>query len=366
MSSTRLTIDLDALAHNFHALAREAAGAEVAPVLKADGYGLGAAEVGRRLAVEGARRFFVARLDEGEALRRALGPGPVIHVLDGLAAGSARRLAEAGLSPVVHSLPQVEAAAAALAGGLGLSVGLQVDTGMNRLGLDPAEAQAIAQRREPGRALAFDLVMSHLGSAHDPADPRNAEQLARFRRARAMFPEAKASLSASAGVFLGPDYRFDIVRPGVSLFGGGPRERPDPRIAAVVRLEAPVIDIRRVAAGELIGYGARARAERPMRLAILAAGYADGVIRAARGQGRAVVDGRSFPFVSVTMDLIAVDIGEARLSVGDMAELLGPDVLLDDLAAAAGTVAHEVLVRLSTRAERRYAAAPARLSARRG
>lgn len=353
----RLTIDLDALAENHAMLRAEAAGAEVAPVVKADGYGLGAVQVARRLWSEGARSFFVARLEEGEALRTGLGADrpAAIYVLDGLTPGSGPRVAAAGLTPVLTSLPQVSEAAA-FARGLGrpFAAGLHIDTGMNRQGVTVDEARALAQSTDRLRGLDLELVMSHLGSAPDPADAHNARQLERFLTVRALFPEARASLAASAGVFLGPEYRFDMVRPGISLYGGGPLERPDARLQAVARLSAPILDIRQVQAGERIGYGSKVVAERATRVAVVAAGYADGVIRAGLGGGYAWYAGARRRLLIVNMDILAIDLGAAEARIGEEVELLGPNALLDDLATAAGTVAHEVLVRLSRRARRVY------------
>lgn len=344
----RLTIDLNALAHNRAVLAAEARGAEIAAVVKSDGYGLGAGPVSRRLWSEGTRSFFVARTAEGEALRMDLGDRVAdIYVLDGLLGGTAGRLAGANLTPVLSTSVQ---AAEAVAQGLG-RVALHIDTGMNRQGLTLREARALAAA--PGR-LDITLVMSHLGSATDPAEPRNPEQLARFHEARALFPQAHASLAASAGGFLGPDYRYDLVRAGISLYGGGPEERPDPRLKAVATLTAPIVDIRDLSAGDRVGYGASFTADHPMRVAVVAAGYTDGVIRAARGHGYAWAAGARRPLLAVNMDILVLDLGDGAAQVGDEVELLGANVPVDDLAQAAGTVAHEVLVRLSRRAERVY------------
>jgi len=354
--SARLTLDLDALAANHAVLRETAAGAEVAPVLKSDAYGLGAGPVARRLWAEGARTFFVARLAEGVALRATLGPErpAAIQVLDGFPRGAGPTLAAAGLTPALSSLPQIDAAAAfAAAQGRRLAVTLHVDTGMNRQGLGLPEVRALAQSPDRLRGLDVDLLMSHLGSGSEPENPRNARQLVQFLEARALFPEARASLAASSGIFLSPDYRFDLVRPGISLYGGGPREIRDPRIRAVATLTAPILDIRTVAPGEAIGYGESVRVERPTRLAVVAAGYSDGVIRAAKG-GCAWFAGARRRLLAVNMDILAIEIGDTPAAPGDEVELLGPNALLDDLAAAAGTVAHEVLVRLSLRAERTY------------
>jgi alanine racemase len=356
-SSARLTIDLDALADNYAVLKAQAGGAEMAPVVKGDGYGLGAGAIARRLWIEGARRVFEAPMTEGEALRGALGPDhpAIIYVLDGFTAGSGPRLAAADLTPALTSLPQIDAAQAfAARSSRPLAVGLHVDTGMNRQGLTRDEVRAVAQSPDRLQGLDVGLIMSHLGSATEPAHPRNVAQLARFRPVRALFPQATASLSASAGIFLGPDYRFDLVRPGVSLYGGGPEERPDPRLQAVVTLEAPILDIRNIAAGEMVGYGSSVVVDRPTRVAIVQAGYADGIVRKGKGLGRAWYAGALRPMLIVTMDLIAIEIGDTVAQPGDQVELLGPHALVDDLAAAAGTVAHECLVRLSERAERVY------------
>ncbi|MDP2213704.1 alanine racemase [Phenylobacterium sp.] len=354
-SRARLSIDLDALAHNYHAIAAEAAGAETAPVVKADGYGLSAGPIARRLWAEGARTFFVARLAEGEALRRELDHRAArILVLDGFTAECGPRLCASDLMPVLNSVEQV-AAAIAFAAGLDapLPCALQADTGMNRQGLAPGQAQALAG--SGGLAgLTVDLVMSHLGSGAIPDHPRNRQQLAAFREIRALFPAAQASLAASAGAFLGPDYRFDLVRPGISLYGGGPTERPDPRLRAVARLEAPILDIRQLSAGDYVGYGTTIQTDHATRVALVGAGYADGVIRASRRSGQAWAAGALRRLYIVDMDLTVVDLGDGEAAPGDMVELLGPHALLDDLAHAAGSIAHECLVRLSSRAQRIY------------
>jgi len=347
----RLTVDLAALDRNFRTLSAVAAGAEVAPVVKADGYGLGAARVSRRLWESGARSFFVARLDEGEALRKGLGETrPArIFVLDGLVPGTAERVRRSDLIPILADPGQVEAARQA---GPQLAVGLHVDTGMNRQGLSPDDLAGITRGGSAG--LKPVLLMSHLGSATLPGDPRNALQLARFREARSWLPDLPASLAASAGTFLGPEWRFDMVRPGVSLFGGGPFERPDPRIEAVATLDAPVLYVRTVEAGEWLGYGSGLRMARSTRIAVVAAGYADGLLRRGGGRAEAWFAGARRPVRIINMDLLAIEIGETPAKPGDRVELMGPNLLVDDLAAATDTVAHECLVRLSTRARRSY------------
>lgn len=354
-TAARLTIDLDALAANYAMLRHVAGGVEAAPVVKADGYGLGAALVAGRLWREGARRFFVARLSEGVALRQALGPDrqAVIYVLDGFSPGAEAALSGFNLTPVLNSLDQVRLGAKWAATQADRPpAALQVDTGMNRQGMTPEQVTAMV--REPEALAAFDLklVMSHLGSATLPSVPRSELQLQRFRPIRALFPGVPGSLAASAGIFLGPDYHFDLVRPGISLFGGGPEETPDRRLKAVATLEARICDVREVASGETVGYGENTVLERPTRLAVVSAGYADGYIRRAKGLAMAWFKGALRPVISVTMDLISIDIGNTPAAPGEWVELMGSHAHIDHLAAASETVAHEWLVRLSARADR--------------
>jgi alanine racemase len=341
-AGARLTIDLDALAAN-HALLRRVAGtAEVAPVVKADAYGLGMAPVARRLVAEGARTFFVARVAEGEALRAVVGREPVIYVLDGCPPGAADQLVAAALTPVINSADQAREWGQR-------PCALHVDTGLNRLGVTPGEAAVLA-----ASGLAVELLTSHLSCADIRGHPMTERQRQDFAALRAVFPKARASLANSSGLFTGEDYRFDLVRPGITLYGGGPFEASDARIRTVVTFEAPILQVRAVEPGGHVGYGAGFTAEGAMKVAIVAAGHADGVLRGAYPNGFAWFAGaRRRMLGRISMDLVAIDVGgcdEAR--PGAMVELLGPNALLDEVAAAAGTISYEVLTRLSLRAER--------------
>jgi len=343
--AARLTIDLDALTANYATLVRQAAGAEVAPVVKADGYGLGAAPVARRLVAEGARSFFVARVGEGAALREALGAGPDIHVLDGCPEGAAPTLKAAALIPILSTTEQVAAWADAGGG----AAALMIDTGLNRLGVSVAEAGGLAGQN-------FTLVMSHLACADTPADPMNRLQLGRFVQAAALFPKARRSLAASDGLFLGPDFTFDLVRTGICLYGGGPEGAPDPRILPVATFEAPILQVRDLCPGDTVGYGAAFTAERATRGAVVAAGYADGVLRASSPKAYGSVGGVPCPVLGrLSMDLTVFDVTDCpEARPGAMLEVVGPHVPVDTAAAAAGTIAYELLTRLGARAERLY------------
>lgn len=337
-----LTVDLNALAANFHTL-EAVGGAPVHPVVKADGYGLGAEACARRLMAEGARTFFVARTSEGERLRTALGGEPTIYVLDGCLSGRAARLHAANLRPVLNTGAQLAEWRAAGGG----ACGLQIDTGMNRLGFRPEDA--------PTPFEGLDLVLSHLACADDPAEPMNARQRDVFAAAVARYPGVVRSFANSSGTFLGPDYAFDAVRPGICLYGGGPEGQPDKRIRAVATLAAEVLQVRDVPAGESVGYSRGFLAARPTRIATCASGYADGLLRSYSPDGRVFVAGEMRPIVGrVSMDVCAVDVTGLDVAVGDTVELFGANRMLDDAAGAAGTIAYELLTSITARVPRVY------------
>ena len=337
-----LAVDLNALAHNFRAL-EAVAGVPVHPVVKADAYGLGAVAVSKRLIAEGARTFFVARAAEGRGLRAALGTEPTIYVLDGCVTGAAPVLKTAGLRPVLNHDAQIADWRAAGGG----PCGLQIDTGMNRLGFRPEAAP------EPFEGL--DLVLSHLACADDPTEPMNRRQRDAFEAVCARYPGAIRSFANSGGVFLGRDYAFDAVRPGISLYGGGPEGRPDDRLKAVATLSAEILQIRDVPADDSVGYSRGFVADQPRRIAICAAGYADGVLRRYSPNGVVWLAGALRPILGrVSMDVIAVDVTGAEAVIGDRVELFGPNRMLDDAGAAAGTMSYELLTSVTARVPRIY------------
>ena len=358
-----LTVRLGAIAANYRSFRRLAAPAAVAGVVKANGYGMGAAEVATTLAGAGCDTFFVARLEEGVALRPLL-PKARIFVLDGAPPDSLPALIRHRLTPVLNS-PTDIASWSAAARGKSLEAALHVDTGMNRLGLSASElADLAANWRKRLAGLELVLVMSHLACGDTPKAKMNAAQLSRFRTALAMLPPAPASLAASGGVLLGRDYLFDLVRPGIGLYGGHPQpgagENP---MEAIAILSARILQLRRIDKGESVGYGAIFHAKRPSMLATVALGYADGVRRSLSnngtpGHGMASFAGSRVPMVGrVSMDLVSLDVSaipSAKIKIGDTVEFLGDTVLLDDVAEAAGTNAYEILTGLGSRLPRRY------------
>lgn len=351
----RLTVDLNALRTNWRIFADLAGDGEAAAVVKADAYGCGAHEVATALAHEGARTFFVATLAEGLDLRATLGDAHAIYVLNGPSTADVGAFGPARLFPVLNSLDQIGLWKAA---GAPVAAGLHIDTGMNRLGLNIAEAGAA---RDALARIDVPLVMSHLACASAPEHPLNQRQRERFAEAAQLFPGARKSLAATAGAFGGADFRFGLLRPGIGLYGDNGLDAPAPTLAVVATLDAPILQVRDIPAGSTVGYGASFAAPHQMRTATIALGYADGYLRAASGRGYGVLAGARCPVLGrVSMDLITLDVTAAggAAEVGARVEMLGPNVPLRDLAAASGTASYEVLTNL-TRVSRRYGGAVA-------
>lgn len=355
--SAILHIDLAAIAENWRLLAARAAPGAVAGVVKANAYGLGADKVAPALRAAGCRHFFVAHLAEGIALRETLGSGPMIAVLNGFAPGAD---GDAALVPVLNSLGDVLAhAAAGRSAGQARRALLHLDTGMARLGLDAAEQARLVADHSLLAGLDLLYVMTHLACADEPDHPLNAEQAARFDRACSVLPKFKRSFANSSGLFLGADYASDLARPGCALYGINPTPGLPNPLRQVLRLEAPVLQIREIPAGASVGYGASFMAARPSRIATIAVGYADGYLRSLSGQGGAAYRGLMLPLVGrVSMDLITLDVTDVPgLVPGDAVTLIGGAAPSpDDLAARAGTIGYEILTSLGARYRRAYGA----------
>lgn len=363
-----LTIDLDRLKTNYRIVAERSLPAEAAAVVKADAYGLGIAQVVPALLSAGCRRFFVAQPHEGIAAR-ALAPEADIYVLSPLlGAEQTATLKQHRLIPVLNTPTDLTIwEAEGWSDGRALPCAVHVDTGMNRLGLSPAEAESFARDNALTGALDVALVMSHLACADDPAHPLNARQCEAFQRVRGLFAGIEASLANSAGIGLGGDFLCDLTRAGIALYGG--RAGPGTPLQAVATLEARILQIRSVRAGETVGYGATVRLDRDTVLAVVSCGYADGYHRAISGSGVAMrratplggfgfAAGRRVPVVGrISMDLTCFDITDIEpdtLGRGDLIELFGPNLSIEDAAAAAGTIGYELLTSLGQRYHRVY------------
>jgi alanine racemase len=357
-----LTIDLDALAANYHRVRQLARSAECAAVVKADAYGLGMEQTAPILWKAGCKTFFVATLGEAKALRKLL-PKAIIYVFAGLMPRTASLFRKLDLRPVLNSAEEIKEWAAYCAeAGERLPCAVHIDSGMNRLGLSADDVEAVAGA-DLWSAFDLSLVMSHLACADEPEHPKSEAQRKLFDRLRARLPTALASLANSAGILLGRAYAYDLVRPGIALYGGHPRFAGENPFQPVVELRGRILQVREVVPGETVGYGASRTLGRASRLAIVSAGYADGIFRALSAkdgeEGFTVYVGPHPAQVlgRVSMDLITVDVTdvpEAASRRGAFVELIGPSVSAQEFAARAGTIDYEVLTNLGRRATRRY------------
>ena len=341
MSTGHITIDLDAIIANWRALDKMSK-SETAAVVKADGYGLGAGRVAKALAKAGARKFFVAVAEEGAILRQALAEGPQINILSGHMSGDTDMIGDLDLTPMLNSIDQISRHFEALPGH---AFGIQLDTGMNRLGMEWDEWGAIA---EIALAQHPTLVMSHLACADEPDHPMNAFQLDVFNQMTDGISVPR-SLAATGGILLGKDYHFDMTRPGIGLFGGLPFENA----RHVVQMDLPVIQIRNLNAGEVVGYGNAWQAERPSRIATISAGYADGLLRSMSDKATLYYGDEPCPLVGrVSMDLLTVDVTDLSEDPHALT-ILGTQQTVDQLARVAGTIGYEILTSLGNRYTRR-------------
>ena len=341
MSTGHITIDLDAIIANWLALDKMSK-SETAAVVKADAYGLGAGRVAKALAKAGARKFFVAVAEEGAILRQALGEGPQINILSGHMSGDTDMIGDLDLTPMLNSIDQISRHFEALPGH---AFGIQLDTGMNRLGMEWDEWGAIA---EIALAQHPTLVMSHLACADEPDHPMNAFQLDVFHQMTDGISVPR-SLAATGGILLGKDYHFDMTRPGIGLFGGLPFENA----RHVVQMDLPVIQIRNLNAGEVVGYGNAWQAERPSRIATISAGYADGLLRSMSDKATLYYGDEPCPLVGrVSMDLLTVDVTDLSEDPHALT-ILGTQQTVDQLARVAGTIGYEILTSLGNRYTRR-------------
>ena len=355
----RLSIDLAAICDNWRYLkGRLKPGCTCSAVVKADAYGLGAVPVAVALFRAGCRLFFVATLDEAVILRRALPIEAEIAVLHGLVRGEEALYAAQRLIPVLNRMDELDCWRVASArAGAPLPAIVHIDTGMKRLGFSGAELEQL--QREGCEGIDVLYVMSHLACSDEKDHPKNAEQLENFRTALSFFPSVRASLASSSGIFLGEAMHFDLVRPGVALYGINPQPGAPNPLKTVVTLEAEVLQVVKALPGETTGYGAGHVFNAPTRLATLGIGYADGYFRNfSNGRGHVAIGGVMAPVVGrVSMDLVTVDISalpDGAVVAGHKAEVIGPHRRVDDLAQEAGTIGYEVLTALGRRHIRDY------------
>jgi alanine racemase len=351
-----LTIDLGAIFDNYRALALKVMPADCAAVVKADAYGCGLEPVTRTLSRAGCKTFFVAHLDEARQVRK-LAPEAAVYVLNGYTDGSGPGFMEAYAQPVISSSVELAewdhfVSTSGWSGG----AGLHVDTGMNRLGLSIDEIAAVAARMQSENH-GLTLLMSHFACADQAGHPLNDQQIRQFREIRTLFRGIPGSLANSAGIFLDQSAYCDLVRPGCALYGVNPTPgRPNP-MKPVIDLKARILQIRQVPRNATVGYGATWTAKRTSRIAVIAAGYADGIPRAEHALDRSVLVGEHrCPIVGrISMDLFTVDVTELPVSAvqrGMLVTLIGGALDLDTVGAQAGTIGYEILSSLGRRYHR--------------
>jgi alanine racemase len=359
LAAAVLTIDLDAIVENWRHLARRVAPATCAAVVKADAYGLGACAVAAALHRAGCRVFFVALLQEGIALRETLPADAAIHVLHGPLPDTELEFLHHRLTPVLNAPDQIQRHTA-LARRLGraLPATMQIDTGMARMGLQESELLDWIERGGDMEGLDLRLVMSHLVSAEEPDNPLNEAQRRRFDRLRAALPACPASLANSSGIFLGRAFHYDLVRPGAALYGVAPVAGAANPMRSVVRLQARLLQVREVPAGEGVGYNHTWTARRSTRIATVSIGYADGYLRSLSNRATLRLGDHVLPLVGrVSMDSVTVDasaVPPETLEPGALLDVIAGAHDINALAAQAGTSAYEILTQLGTRHERRY------------
>lgn len=352
-----LTIDLRALAQNWRRLKSRLNGADCGAAIKADAYGLGAKKAAVALSEAGCKEFFVATLDEAIQLRRVLygaGLEANIHVLNGPNKGAAEMI-EHRLIPVLNTPNDI---AFWRSSHSGVPCDVHIDTGMLRLGLSPTDVVELQANPERTLGLNVSYVLSHLACAEDTETDMNARQLEEFRLARTLFPDRKASLANSSGIYLGDKYHFDLARPGAALYGVNPTPtKPNPMMQ-VVRLQGKILQVRDVDTDQSVGYGATHRIEQKGRIATVGVGYADGYLRSLSSRGVGYLGDIRVPLVGrVSMDLITFDVSDVPESVaqpGALIDLIGPHNPVDDVADAAGTIGYEILTSLGPRYQRIY------------
>jgi alanine racemase len=358
LASAILKIDLAALQSNFRTLAQQA-GVACGVAIKGEAYGLGMAPVARALWAAGCRDYFVARPIEGQELRAVL-PEATIYVLDGFYAGQGDFYVKHNLIPALITIDEAREWAR-VAGDH--TCAIHVDTGIYRLGFSAAEFAKFCADAGLRKALNIKLLVSHLACSDEPEHPLNAKQRDAFSGFKKMLPGVRASFANSSGIYLGKDYTHDLVRAGVALYGGNPLPgKPNP-MKTVVTLQLKVMQMRNVKQGDTIGYSATWAAPRDTRIAILGAGYRDGIPRKlsssrSAGPAQVFIAGRRVPIVGrVSMDMMAVDvtdIPEHETPRGAQAEIFGPNISVDEAAGFADTISYELLTHLGNRYARHY------------
>ena len=358
-SGATLTVDLSSLAANWRLISSYIGNSECGAVVKADGYGVGAAEIAKCLQRAGCRHFFVASVNEGISLRKSIGGNSKIYVFNGL--GDKEAITEfdkSSLVPVLNSIDDIFLWSRHAQAKGGRSGVLNFDTGMNRLGFSPNEAINLASQTHFLDGIKIDFIMSHLACADEPENVMNTTQKSLFDEIRSKFPPLKSSLSNSAGIFLNKAFHYDLVRPGAALFGISAENYSAVKLRQVIGFKAKITQIRSVDSESGVGYGASVTVPANSRLATVAVGYADGYLRSLGNRGYGYAAGVKVPVVGrISMDLTTFDVTNVpagQIGPGDDIELISPQHTIDELASEAGTIGYEILTSLGARYRRLY------------
>ncbi|WP_394781746.1 alanine racemase [Undibacterium sp.] len=354
-----LTIDLGAVRSNYRLLRSQLGSAQCGAAVKADAYGLGAVRISQALFAEGCRHFFVAHLDEAIVLRPHLPEQASIYVMHGSPVGYEAEFLEHGCIPVLNSCQQILAwRELAQQKQIALPAIIQLDTGMSRMGMSPREVQAWLADPEFIDGIDLQYLMSHLACAEDQQSPMNGQQLQTFKALRAQLPDCRATLANSSGIFLGPDFHFDLARPGAALYGLAPVAGQANPLQSVAHLQGKIIQTREIAAGTGVGYSLTYRSTQVRRIATVAVGYADGWLRSLSNRGVAYIGDKAAPMVgNVSMDTITLDVSDVALELlypGALVDLISTKNTADQVAERAGTIGYEILTSLGLRYQRHY------------
>ena len=350
-SAGLLTINLDALARNYRLLRDTAMPSKCGAVIKANAYGLGIQPITQRLFDEGCRQFFVATVAEGLALRQQF-VAPEIYVLAGAQVGEESLVREAKLIPVLNSREQIVRWAEFVDAKRYPAV-IHIDTGMTRLGIDGNELNQAALDE-----LEIAYLMTHLVCADDPDNQINWDQIEIFARQCHRLPPLKTSIGNSGGLLLGEEFRGDLVRPGIAIYGGNPFSTSSNPMETVVTFEATILQVKEVMKTTSVGYGATCQINAPARLATVGVGYADGIPHALSNCGEGYLGNMRVPIVGrVSMDLVTLDVSAVAcrdVFPGARVEFLGKHIPLDDMAKKAGMISYEILTGFGQRLQRDY------------
>ncbi|ABM45232.1 alanine racemase [Bartonella bacilliformis Peru38] len=357
--TTVATIDLGAIIANYKILAQHIAPAECSAVVKANAYGMGAEKISSALYQAGCRTFFVSQIQEALQLKTILPSNITLVLLNGFPPTTEEFVAQAGLIPVLNSWHAIESwQMLCQKKHQKFPAIIQIDTHMNRLGLDQEELQQLIKQPTIFEKANIKYIMSHLSNGDDATHASNDTQLTAMKTALAQLPTCKVSLANSGGIFLNSDFYFDLVRPGIALYGVDPHGKCPTPIKPVLKLETQVIQSRHVDAGTPVGYGGSFVTSRPSTLTTISIGYADGWLRTLSNKGVVYFNGHKLPIIGrISMDSTIVDATDLECEkpkIGDWVELIGPHQTVEDVAADADTIPYEILTSLGPRCKRIY------------